>query len=146
MTTLSDIDDIERISSLLESHEVDGCYGYIDLETGELLFGHEDDPEPLRLEVDEEDDEEFEKRYLSIPHLGSQPAYNDMVDFIETVSDEMLRTQLERAIAYGRPFAHFKDVIKGSDELDRWYEFSGECRYNRTVEWLKRHNINLPNS
>jgi hypothetical protein len=48
-------------------------------------FSHDDDGEIP---------EELEHRYLSIPHLGSRDGYQDMVDFIETITDEKLRDLL----------------------------------------------------
>jgi hypothetical protein len=141
MTTLASIEAIDHISQILESSSGDGFYGYIDLQSGEVIFGHQDYPPDV--EIDEETDD-FEERYLSIPSNGSNNSYRDMVEFIETVTDPRLKGQLEKAINQRKPFAHFKDVIKSSDEIDRWYEFSGDRRYERAIEWLKRNNINLP--
>jgi hypothetical protein len=142
MVILASLDSIDQISQLLESACGDDLYGYIDLQTGEVIIGSQDDPADL--ELDEEEDDGFEERYLSIPSNGSNDSYRDMVDFIETVTDARLKSQLERAIDQRRPFARFKDVIKGSEELERWYGFRDERQYERAIEWLKRNNINLP--
>jgi hypothetical protein len=141
MTVLVNLEAIDQISQILEFSSGDGFYGYIDLQTGEVIIGSQD--YPPHLEIDEEDDG-FEERYLSIPSNGSNNSYRDMVDFIETVTDPILKSRLEKAIDKRKPFAHFKDVIKGSDDVDHWYEFSGTRQYDRAIEWLKRNNINLP--
>ncbi len=143
MTTLANISYLEQISDILDSDESEGFYGYIDQQTGEVIVGHQDYDVSLDLEIDPET-EEFEERYLTIDYNGSSSAYDDMVNFIDTVSDVKLRNRLQNAVNNKKPFANFKSIIKASKEVERWYEFKSECRYQRAKKWLADNNIELP--
>ncbi|MGK7955117.1 MAG: UPF0158 family protein [Crocosphaera sp.] len=145
MTTLANITDIEQISDILDSDESEGFYGYIDRETGEVIVGHQDYDVTLDLELDPET-EEFEERYLTIDYNGSSPAYDDMVNFTDTVFDVKLKNRLQNAINNKKPFANFKSIIKASKEIQRWYDFKSECRYQRAKKWLTDNNIKLPST
>ncbi|MGA9383131.1 MAG: hypothetical protein WBV73_30580, partial [Phormidium sp.] len=83
------------ITQIMNSQGEDGTYGYIELETGEVLIGSRDHQlEILPNEEDENYEEieaEFDLRYLPIPQEGSGDGYQDMVDFIETVEARRLR-------------------------------------------------------
>lgn len=133
---------LESISHILEAQPHDDFYGYIDLENSEVLLGVYREY-PVKLELDSDEDDDFEERYLSIPNLGSQVSFEDMEDFIETVKDSNLKSLLELAIHNNKPFANFKSVIKGSEEIDNWYEFSEKCREERVLNWLEKNSIEV---
>ncbi len=145
MTTLANITYLEQISDILDSDESEGFYGSIDRETGEVIVGHQDYDVSLDLEIDPET-EEFEERYLTIDYNGSSSAYDDMVNFINTVSDVKLKNRLQNAINDKKPFVNFKSIIKASKEVQRWYDFKSECCYERAKKWLADNNIELPST
>lgn len=147
---MADFDLIEYISTMMESNDYE-LSAYIDRETGELVLSEEYDE--MFGDEESEDDEEFEydeefenlrERYLPIPHNGSRDSYEDMEEFIETVTDPKLKSRLQRAIDQRKPFANFKDVIGGSDEVNRWYSFSDAKRRARVIKWFEQNNIKLP--
>ena len=142
MTVSINAAQLESISHILEAQPHENFYGYIDLEKGEVLLGVYREY-PVELELDPDLDDNFEERYLSIPNLGSQASFGDMENFIETVKDSNLKSLLESAIHNKKPFAHFKSVIKGSKEIDNWYEFSEKRREERVLDWLKKNSIEL---
>ena len=72
--------------------------GVIDRETGELILIGEDDGFQYPDEEDEEAYNVFEKRYVNVPHMGSRDSYEDMKDFIDTVTNETLQKLLCVAI------------------------------------------------
>ncbi|XWK89992.1 MAG: UPF0158 family protein [Phormidium sp.] len=134
----------------MNSRGEDGTYGYIELETGEVLIGSRDHQlEILPNEEDENYEEieaEFDLRYLPIPQEGSGDGYQDMVDFIETVEARRLRDMLEVAIQGRGAFGRFKDVLRRSEyesEQNRWFSFSEKCQYERVVKWLDANGLSV---
>ena len=145
--TISQI-SIFEISEIMNSRFEYELYGYLDRETGEVLTGSQD--YPLDIQPSEDDDnyeaaiDEFEQRYLPIPQSGSGNAYQDMLDFIETVLDEKLQDLLSVAIQGRGAFGRFKDVLRRPEyesERNRWFSFSEQCEYERIVEWLAENKV-----
>lgn len=81
-------------------------------------------------------------RYLQVPRRGSDEAFTDMEDFIDTVENTRLRARLESAIGGRRPFRHFKDELGyHDDERERWFAFRNDCERRRVLEWLEDEGI-----
>jgi Uncharacterised protein family (UPF0158) len=142
-------DGIFSIIQIMDS-ELDGkdeMYGYVDRETGEVLMGTPEYPiEDIPYDDDGEIPEELEHRYLSIPHLGSRDGYQDMVDFIETITDEKLRDLLSVAIKGKGAFGRFKDVLRRSEyksEQEAWFSFCDSAETERVVKWLATENLSV---
>jgi hypothetical protein len=68
----------------------------------------------------------------------SRDGYRDMVEFIDTVSDERLADRLHAAIRGRGAFRRFADTLgsRSEDELSRWFEFTGERKRGRARAWL----------
>lgn len=77
-----------------------------------------------------EDDSEIELgRYVEIPKRESREAYEDMVDFAETVTNSRLRDLLDVALRGKGAFRRFKDVLLDYPaERERWFEFNVSAR------------------
>jgi hypothetical protein len=141
--------DLDLISPIMSSGPDSDLYGYIDRETGEVLIGS--DLAPLDICPDEENGDdaaftEFERRFLPIPHVGSNDSYQDMVDFIETVQDKHLQDLLGVAIQGRGAFGRFKDVLRRPDyeaERQRWFDFAANREQCRVEAWLAREGIEL---
>jgi Uncharacterised protein family (UPF0158) len=145
MTVAISKDDIFSIIQVMNSNETGilRLYGYIDLLNGEVMLGTSDS---FDIFPDEEDEavERFESRYLPIPNLGSDDAYEDMVNFVETVEDVRLRDLLEIAIQGKGAFGRFKNILKRFEsEESRWFNFSAERETNRAIEWLSSHGLTI---
>ena len=84
---------------------------FLDTETGEVILVSEmfDDEEAQRqlAEIDAAEP----GRYLQVPRADSREGYDDMQDFIDTVSDERLQELLHVAIQGRGAFRRFKDVL-----------------------------------
>jgi hypothetical protein len=142
-------DGIDSIIQVMNS-ELDGMgamYGYVNRETGEVLVGTPEYPiEDIPYDDDGEIPEELEHHYLSIPHLGSRDGYQDMVDFIEIVTDEKLRDLLGIAIKGKGAFGRFKDVLRRSEyksEQEAWFSFGDRAETERVVKWLATENLSV---
>ena len=91
----------------------------------------EEDPD------DEDPDDEDPDRWLPVCCEGSQAAFRDMEDFIETLSDEDRADRLSIAISGRGAFRRFKDVLgRWPGELEAWYAFSDERQRGRARAWL----------
>jgi hypothetical protein len=127
--------DLEELAMALEdaSFETSWC---LDTVTGEVMLTTPGlDPEIDRDIAAIESDQT--RRYVTIPHAGSQAGYEDMQDFIETVRDAHFRELLEVAIIGRGAFRRFKDVVeRNPGEQQRWFEFHNRRMEDRAREWL----------
>jgi hypothetical protein len=84
----------------------------------------------------------FGSRFVEIPFRESRAGYEDMEDFIETVSDERLRNRLWRAIEGRGAFGRFRDkLLDHPNERDRWHTFKDERERERAIEWLRSEGV-----
>ena len=145
---------------------------YLDLATGEVVTVSDEtrrDLERLYEEVDGEDDAAvaaaiarldrpawmidalreahaveagFGTRFVAVPRIESREAYGVMEDFIETVGEERLQSQLWRAIDGRGAFRRFKDVLADHPaEEERWFRFEQERERQWAVDWLRAEGI-----
>ena len=124
--------DLDQLADLLDGGP-DSAGGRLDLTTGEVLpeFAFEDT-------FDEEDvEDDAPDRWLHVWPTGSRRAYNDMVDFIATRTDQQLREQLDLALDGRGAFRRFKNVLfDWPDDREDWFVFSDDRRRGRAREWL----------
>lgn len=82
------------------------------------------------------------QRFLEIPQVESREAYQDMVDFADTVDDDHLQELLYVALNGRGAFRRFKDVLLAySDERERWFTFSAQCWRKRIDDWLNDEGV-----
>ena len=82
-------------------------------------------------------DEAEPGRYLQVPRADSREGYDDMQDFIDTVSDEHLQELLNVAIQGRGAFRRFKDVLaRHPAEQQRWFDFQAARLDARAQKWL----------
>lgn len=148
-TVLKESIDIDSIIHIMEStgDGMGGFYGYLDLETGKVIMGGYDSPiKDIPFDENGEIPEELEHRYLEIPNLGSRDGYQDMVDFIDTLSDEKLRDLLSVAIKGKGAFGRFKDVMRRSEyksQQEAWFAFCDRAEKERVFEWLAEKGVSV---
>jgi hypothetical protein len=142
--TIVSLFEQSRISEILHSQEggIFGLSGFVDRETGELLLIVEDGDFQYPDEEDEEAYDAFEKRYISVPRMGSRDSYEDMKDFIDTVTNENLQKLLCVAINGRGAFGRFKDVLRDYEvERQNWFDFSGNRELTRVAKWLESNGL-----
>jgi hypothetical protein len=142
--TIVSLFEQSRISEILHSQEggMFGLSGVVDRETGELITIGEDGDFQYPDEEDEEAYDAFEKRYINVPHMGSRDSYEDMKDFIDTVTNETLQKLLCVAINGRGAFGRFKDVLRDYEaERQNWFDFSGNRELTRVAEWLESNGL-----
>lgn len=142
--------NLDEITGLMEMRDSEDGY-YLDLQTGKTVIipsdlmygGFEDDDHsslpdwekelvPIAKEIDE-----GSERYVHIPERESHDAYDDMVRFTETMTNENLREKLFIALDGRGAFRRFKNVIHNHPaEADRWYAYEEEATARQAREWL----------
>ena len=128
--------DLEELRFAIEDASYEHRY-FLDTETGEVILVSEmfDDEETQRqlTEIDEAEP----GRYLQVPRADSREGYDDMQDFIDTVSDAHLQELLNVATQGRGAFRRFKDVLAGHPaEQQRWFDFQAARLDARAREWL----------
>lgn len=127
--------DLADLAEALESNPLEPTGGgIIDLDTGEIFV--ECVIEYLR---DDEDVDLYETRenILDIDRLGSRAAYQDMLDYIDTLTDEHLAELLTVAVQGRGAFRRFKDVLaEHTGTLDPYFTFANARKHQRAAEWL----------
>ncbi len=133
MLVLSNL-DLEEIANALADQTDYEHRWLIDPESGQVLYwtrdGGIDGTEPVDLDE------------LSAIPIDPQPSYvwyQDMVDFVERISDERARRRLGRAIQGRGAFRRFKDGLHDDapDLMPIWYAFRDVRATRRAVEWLR---------
>jgi uncharacterized protein UPF0158 len=128
--------DLQELRFAMEDASYEHRY-FLDTETGELILVSElfEDEEAQRqlAEIDEAEP----GRFLRVPRADSREGYDDMQDFIDTVSDEHLQELLDVAIQGRGAFRRFKDVLAPHPgEQQRWFDFQAARLDARAREWL----------
>jgi hypothetical protein len=87
--------------------------------------------------IDEPDDFDDPLAFLAVIGVGSGPGYDDMRDFISTVTDDGLAERLSVAIQGKGAFRRFKNVLWLDEHWwGRWLTFSNERQLGRARWWL----------
>ncbi len=81
-------------------------------------------------------------RYVRVEPEDRHAGYQDMEDFIETVSDERLQARLWGAIRGRGAFRRFKDTVYDEPaERARWFAFKDARERERAIAWLRDEGI-----
>ena len=126
--------DLDELADVLEGplREADG---QLDLLTGEVwseaAIDYALETGDGVIDVDDLD------RWLEIVPEGSRAGYDDMRDFIATVSDPAWVERLERAIDGRGAFRRFRDTLSSAPgDFTRWHRFAADRQRGRARAWL----------
>jgi hypothetical protein len=110
---------------------------FLDLKTGELLLVMPEIMDKIDEDIYERMDSE-PGRYKRVPSIDTHESYQDMVDFVETVTDDRLRELLSVALNGKGAFRRFKDVLLSFPrEREQWFSFKHQRMSERVYEWLE---------
>ena len=151
--------DLEMVVNAMEDVvRVDMEY-YLDKETGEVIFLPvevsryvEGEDENLRGELLDWQKKDIKvaqdilfinpDRYINIPEGAPCNGYDLMVEFAETIEDELLREKLSIALDGRGAFRRFKNVIADyPDYREKWFIFRDERINKKVIEWLNSMGI-----
>ena len=115
---------------------------FLDTETGDVILASEMfDDEETQQQLTEIDEAE-PGRYLQVLRADSREGYDDMQDFIDTVSDGHLQELLNVAIQGRGAFRRFKDVLaRHPAEQERWFDFHARRLEARVREWVAEEGL-----
>ncbi len=83
-------------------------------------------------------------RYAEIPTADSHQGFEDMEDFIESVSHPQLQRRLVQALRGRGPFRAFKDALLNYPaERERWFAFKDERMEQRALDWLEKIGVEV---
>lgn len=101
---------------------------YVDARTEQLVTDRDVDPEDLENEED---------RYIAIPEWRSVDGYNLMEKFVASLHNPLYRESLRRILASGKGvFRQFKDALKERREIERlWYNFKERAMRDVVLDW-----------
>ena len=151
--------DLEMIASAMDDvARVDMDY-YLDKETGEVIFlleeisrYVEEEDENLRKELLDWQKKDIKvaqdilfknpDRYIYIPEGSPCNGYDLMVEFAETIEDDLLREKMNIALDGKGAFRRFKNVIADyPDYREKWFRFRDEKINKKVIEWLNSMGI-----
>ena len=151
--------DLETIANAMEDTDRMDMDYYLDKETGEVIvlleeiFRYaEEDQDKVREDLPDWQKEQVKlaqdilfknpDRYICIPERPSYEGYNLMVEFAETIEDELLREKLSIALDGKGAFRRFKNVIADyPDYREKWFKFRDEKMNKKVIEWLNSIGI-----
>jgi len=152
--------DLEMIASAMDDvARVDMDY-YLDKETGKVIFLLEETSRYAEEEKDENLRErlpDWQKKdikvaqdilfknpdgYIYIPEGSPSNGYQLMVEFTETIEDDLLREKLNIALDGKGAFRRFKNVIADyPDYREKWFTFRDDKINKKVIEWLNSMGI-----
>jgi len=115
----------------------------LDTKTGEILSVSELD------DLDEDKNtkeliEEDPERFVMFPEQDSRCGYDDMVDFVNNLTNKELQDKLAIALNGRGAFRRFKDVLLDySKERESWFAFEEKRKRERFEEWLENEEIEV---
>lgn len=123
------------IEGLEMVNEIDDCY--YNPEKDEIFLSNIGEYEEL---TEDEIDELFEESII-LPTQYEMNEYQIIVDFIDTIDNEKLKTELQRLIQGKGAFRKFKDYCFESNIIQDWYKYK-EQRYKEiAIEWCKQNEL-----
>ena len=123
------IEGLEMVDNIVD------CY--YNTEKDEIFLSNIGEYEEL---TEDEIDELFEKSII-LPTQYEINEYQIMVDFIDTIDNEKLKTELQRLIQGKGAFRRFKDYCFELNIIQDWYKYK-EQRYKEiAIEWCKKNEL-----
>ncbi|AIQ44643.1 hypothetical protein R70723_00975 [Paenibacillus sp. FSL R7-0273] len=111
---------------------------YLDLHTGQVI-----------LDLDEAytgepgidwNDEENEERYIDIPKIGSNEAFNIMTRFAQCTQSDP-EDKLIDALDGNKPFRNFKETLGRLDIWEEWNKFEKKYGEEAIQSWMDQFEL-----
>lgn len=130
MVTLSKIiEGLEMVDNIAD------CY--YNPEKDEIFLSNIGEYEEL---TEDEIDELFEKSII-LPTQYEINEYQIMVDFIDTIDNLEIKSNLQRLIQGKGAFRRFKDYCFEMDIIQKWYDFRDKRYKEIAIDWCKQNEL-----
>ena len=123
------IEGLEMVDNIVD------CY--YDPEKDEIFLSNIGEYEEL---TEDEIDELFEKSII-LPTQHEINEYQIIVDFIETIDNLEIKSNLQRLIQGKGAFRRFKDYCFESNIIQDWYKYKEEKYKEIAIEWCKQNEL-----
>jgi hypothetical protein len=128
----------ETLNDMADNLEA-GFKCYIHRKTSEIIEVPDKDRSPdIDTDAWEEDIEKVfkdRKNYIEIKGMHSSDSFRVMEDFVLSLENSSVKTQLIHAIEGRKPFANFNHQIDNAlDYRERWFNF----RRDRNIDWVQK--------
>lgn len=110
---------------------------YYNPEKDEIFISNIGEYEEL---TEDEIDELFEKSII-LPTQHEINEYQIIVDFIETIDNLEIKSNLQRLIQGKGAFRRFKDYCFESNIIQDWYKYKEEKYKEIAIEWCKQNEL-----
>lgn len=128
--------DLEKIIEGLEMVDnIVDCY--YNPEKDEIFLSNIGEYEEL---TEDEIDELFEKSII-LPTQHEINEYQIMLDFIETIDNLEIKSNLHRLIQGKGAFRRFKDYCFEIDIIQKWYDFRDKRYKEIAIDWCKQNEL-----
>lgn len=126
-----------KLDDVLESIELsnDDISYVLDSKTGETLLYSDDS------EVDADEFDIDDERYITLPGQWERDDYRIMQDFIAALPAGEARDQLADAIHGRGAFRMFRATVERQGLLQQWYAFKDEAYRQLAVDWCQQHGF-----
>lgn len=131
---------IHKLEDYIEAFEmIDGEDSWIDLETCEVY-------DDYYFEENDMDDEEIEDFYnnpnvISLPGRTELNEYEDMVSFVDSLTDDYIKEKLYNALKGKGAFKRFKNEIINQNVREKWFKYRDDCLRQKVINWLEENEI-----
>lgn len=123
------IEGLEMVDNIVD------CY--YDPEKDEIFLSNIGEYEEL---TEDEIDELFEKSII-LPTQHEINEYQIIVDFIETIDNLEIKSNLQRLIQGKGAFRRFKDYCFESNIIQDWYKYKEQKYKEIAIEWCKQNEL-----
>jgi hypothetical protein len=121
-------DEMEMISA--------DAYNFLNLETGEFIYYHED------FSDDDMDLEDFEaEMYVSLPSQFDIHEYEIMEAFVEKLENIQKQNALYQALSERGAFRRFKDMLYETGLEEKWYKYKRQVFLEIARKWCVDNEI-----
>ena len=127
---------LEKIIEGLEMVDNIADY-YYNPEKDEIFISNIGEYEEL---TEDEIDELFEKSII-LPTQHEINEYQIIVDFIETIDNLEIKSNLQRLIQGKGAFRRFKDYCFESNIIQDWYKYKEQKYKEIAIEWCKQNEL-----
>lgn len=80
-------------------------------------------------------------RFIDPPDKFAFHEYRHMEEFIETIRDTRIATQLSISLRGEGAFGRFKDTLHNFGIQDQWYEYRTQAMKQFMIEWAEENDI-----
>lgn len=80
---------------------------------------------------------------ILVDRISSQEAFDQMVEFIDSIEDENITPKLYRALNVRHPFGAFRYAAERAGVIHQWYQWLDRWQNEQAKEWMHENGIDF---